>query len=533
MKYCKKCGKQMRDEDLFCNNCGTKAEPATQAEDKNADVLTAENTEEKAEKQVTEETQKPAEAQQKAENKEQTADVETQQSAETVQASVQETQKTDKAVQPDAQNVSTTSQEANQQPVKMQGQDERKVNPAGAQTFINKLGKNKIIGIAAAAVVVLVVAVAMILNMKKKVNINDYITVKFTGYDTVGQAKCELDEDALVMAILKAQGKKVTESDLNSLSSLSSAFQVMVKVENDAYLNYQLSQTSDLSNGDKVTLKITCSKELEKSLGINLVSKDKEYTVSDLDAATQIDPFDYLNVTFSGTSPNASVSLKNTADSSDSFLKNLYFSADKSSGISAGDTITVKVSANKEDALKKGYILTETSKEYTCDKVDEYVTDITDIPEDKMTALKKDATDKIESAFAEIDSKNGVTCGELTFEGTYVLNPKTTSYYSNDNTVYVVFSANVSATGSGDVFSQSFAETKVYFPVCMQRVLLKADGTVSHDSYLTIKGSTDLSYGWSNLFGYTDGAKMYKEIITTVKDRYTYQVDGNITEFGK
>lgn len=67
----------------------------------------------------------------------------------------------------------------------------------------------------------------------------------------------------------------------------------------------------------------------------------------------------------------------------------------------------------------------------------------------------------------------------------------------------------------------------------MQRVLLKADGTVSHDSYLTIKGSTDLSYGWSNLFGYTDGAKMYKEIITTVKDRYTYQVDGNITEFGK
>lgn len=405
---------------------------------------------------------------------------------------------------------------------------------SGFSEFVSKVGRNKLIGAGVAvAVLILIVAVAVIMNMKKTINVNDYITVKFTGYNSVGKAEYELDEDGLTKAILKAQGKKVPDGDI-SLIGNAAAVEVMARVEDDTNLTCSFSQSSNLSNGDTVTLKVRESKSMAKSLGgVKLVCNSKKYTVSDLEAITEVDPFDYLNVTFSGTAPNARASLKNTADSSDDFLQKLYFDADKDSGLSKGDTFTVTVDVSKDRALQNGYIFTETSKVYTCDKVDEYVTDIKQVPDDKMTALKKEATDMIDSQFAQINSDYGVSYGELSFEGTYLLTPKNTSGYSSSYTLYMVYSANVSATGLGGTFGKSFSETKVYFPVCFRRVMLKADGSLSHESYLTVKGQTDLYYGWSSLFGYTDGAEMYKDLVTSESGNCICQADGNVAGFGK
>lgn len=45
--------------------------------------------------------------------------------------------------------------------------------------------------------------------MKKRVNLNQYITVKYSGYNTAGRAYYDIDREGLVKAVLKAQGKKI------------------------------------------------------------------------------------------------------------------------------------------------------------------------------------------------------------------------------------------------------------------------------------------------------------------------------------
>jgi hypothetical protein len=292
----------------------------------------------------------------------------------------------------------------------------------------------------------------------------------------------------------------------------------------------ELDRSDKLSNGDKVKLTITCSKSLQKELGVTLVCKSKEYKAEGLEEAKKINPFDYASVNFSGTSPNARVSISNNASSSeDNFVKSIYFKVDKSSGIAAGDTITVSVATSEESAIKKGYIFTETSKTYTCDNVDQYVTDVSKLSNTDYASLQKDAKDKIEAYFAGMSSSYGLSCKDLNFEGSYLLTRKSGS----DNRIYLVFSGTVSASPT-DKYYKTVEDTKVYFPVYTYSVMKKANGSITHSSSLYIEGSSSVKYGYgSSIYGYTDGATMYKEIVTANKDNYNYQVNGGISSFGK
>ena len=44
-------------------------------------------------------------------------------------------------------------------------------------------------------------------QQKKKVNINDYISVEYNGYETAGTAYVDFDETGFSEAVIKAQGK--------------------------------------------------------------------------------------------------------------------------------------------------------------------------------------------------------------------------------------------------------------------------------------------------------------------------------------
>lgn len=54
MKYCKNCGKQMQDEDVFCKNCGTRALPVAKKQEFRPDnAVKTENAEGKEEQKQT------------------------------------------------------------------------------------------------------------------------------------------------------------------------------------------------------------------------------------------------------------------------------------------------------------------------------------------------------------------------------------------------------------------------------------------------------------------------------------------------
>lgn len=397
-----------------------------------------------------------------------------------------------------------------QQPVYAQGTNSMQ------QPVKNKLNKKIIIPVA--IVIVAVIAIfAISTQIKKRVNLNQYISVEYSGYNTVGRARYKIDKEGLAKAILKAQGKK--NSQILTDSSASDTVYSTVR----ECLEISLDKSDNLSNGDTVKLKIKCNDYANSLLGIKLIYKDKDYKVENLDEARKVNVFDDISVSFSGTSPNAKATIEN--NSSDSYLSGLNFKLSKSSGIKTGDKITVTVSYNEEDALSNGYILTETSKEYTCDKLDAYISKVDELSSGQQEELKKAAKDKIEAYCA----KSNISPANLNYAGAYTLVSKSYNYYGNSNQVYVIYSVDITAKkgySGTDTVTQS-----VYMAVNINNVLLKSNGSFSYNSSMSLSGRTVI--GNTSVSCYANGEELYRSLITKQKDTYTYSVSGGIKQFGE
>jgi len=404
-------------------------------------------------------------------------------------------------------------QQQNMQPENLQ-QENMQFNKKPVQT--HKKGLIAVI----IGVVLLACGIAVFMiyqNIKRQVNVNDYITINYEGFSGVGTAECSFDYKRLYQDIIKAGGK-------NKFSNLSA------QVDSDADLSVlaenisiQLDKKTNLSNGDKIKITIECNEMLKDFYQVKFRYEDAEYTVENLEEAKEIDLFANISVSFNGTNGSATVSVENNA--ADSYIKALTFRASKTSKISVGDEITVSCKVDTEEALKSGYIIKETSKNYKCEKLDSYIADLADIPSTALENIKKDVQDVIESYIAQNDY---LTAEDYSYVGAYTLIPKSSSYSLN-NLTYVIFSAKV--TSSKKTSEQENTKT-VYFPVSVRNILQKVDGSTSYEKgNIRITGSCKV--GSSYVTGYTDGSAMYKELITAQKDRYTYKVSGDAAQFGE
>ena len=397
-----------------------------------------------------------------------------------------------------------TGQQPIQQTVQMQQPVKRKLN--------------KKILIPLIVIVVAAIAVFTIYSqMKKRVNLNQYITVKYSGYNTAGRAYYDIDREGLVKAVLKAQGKKDSQI-LTDSSATANIYNTL-----NYCIDISIDNSNNLSNGDTVTLKIECNEYANSLLSVKFVYKDKEYKVENLEEARQVNVFDNVSVSFSGTSPNAKATVKNNA--TDSYLSSLQFKLSKSSDIKTGDKITVTVSYSEKEALSYGYILTETSKEYTCDKLDAYISSVDELSSDQQEQLKKTAKDKIEAYCAQ----NNISQANLNYEGAYTLVSKSNSYYGNSNQVYEIYSVDITAK-KGYSGTETVTES-VYMAVCINSVLLKSDGSFSYSSSTSLSGRTTI--GNTSVSCYANGEELYRSLITKQKDSYTYTVSGGIKQFGE
>lgn len=487
MKFCENCGNQLLDQDVFCANCGTAVKNEMPASEVNSENSTIDKTE----------------------------NIENNSQAENVTGSAQPTENA-----PATPATPVTAYNAYGQAAgTATGNTSTGTGNSAGVFFASLMKKKKILIPAVAAVLLLIIGIVVAGQLKKRVNINDFIEVKFDGYNTGGTATCNLDEEGFARAILKAQGKTATDSDIDDF------YYDNIKLFNENYFDYSIDKSEDLSNGDKVKLEIKSKKELEESLDVNLVFKNKEYKVADLKVAKEIDPFETLDVTFSGTSPSARVNIKNNA--TDDYLETLYFSADNSGSIKKGDKVTITLKVDPKVAIKKGYIFQSLSKEYTCDKVDEYLTDLTTISKTNYTKLQTEAKEKIESYFAKNSEYIGYS--DLKYMGSYLLTSKTSSI---GNEAYVIYSVKVSCKTTSK--TNTFEPTTVYIPVNIDSVLIKASGDMTYSVSSYLEGTTKLAYSYySYVSGYTDGTEMYNKLITAYKDKYKYQVDGDVSQFGK
>lgn len=157
----------------------------------------------------------------------------------------------------------------------------------------------------------------------------------------------------------------------------------------------------------------------------------------------------------------------------------------------------------------------------------ENIEKLDDIAETYKETLYAEIKDIIESYISK-KYPDGSAVDELSFKGEYLLKSKAEGNdFSNSNKYIIVYSAVVSNSEG------KFDTATVYFPV-------EYDGVVKlpGDEYMTTKrvgilGSTSLPNSWINTAGYLDGTRMYSDIITSNRDKYTYEVSDGLKEFGE
>ena len=375
-----------------------------------------------------------------------------------------------------------------------------------------KLGTKGIIAIAAASlcIVAAIVATIMLFNRKTTLSLNDYVSIEYNGYDGHGTADVIFDWDALEKKFDEIYGKK----DIDDAKDFSNALSLYTLEDS---IRFDLDKNSFLSNGDKITLTWSYDNELAEKYKIEFEDDKKIFTVSDLKEIKEIDPFEDLEVTFSGTSPYASVSWEIT--SKDEIYNSISFDASKDDNLTDGETITITLDTYDDDEYflnEYGCKFSQTSKEYTCENVDSYIMNAEDITDDLLETMK--TTTKATIADYKSSIRSDVTISNVEYAGYYFLALKDTedNYWETVNKCYVIYSATVKSK------QKEFKQTTVYFPVEYSELVTYTDGTSNVDtSYTLIQGYSGIKYGWwDEVSGYKKLSTLKKELVTDQKDLY-------------
>lgn len=205
---------------------------------------------------------------------------------------------------------------------------------------------------------------------KQEVDITECVSVSARGYDGMGVVNCQKDSTA-INKILKDVMKEQYGDEVDS--ETKKAFN---KLEES--ISFQAEPSGELSNGDEVTIKITCNSKYADTCGVKLSPSSFKYTVNGLDTIQKIDAFDGLQVSFSGTEQDTEVIIDNTGCSD--FVRNYvnFYVDDKQEAYKNGESYVVR--AELGDNLPKEYdglyMLSEKYHSFTVDGLDMYPTSI-------------------------------------------------------------------------------------------------------------------------------------------------------------
>ena len=391
--------------------------------------------------------------------------------------------------------------------------------------------KKFIIGIVALVAVVAGIFFGYKKFHREKVNIEKYVKIKCEGYDGNGNASYDFDYKAFAKDLVKALGLSSSKDLDELLDKDEKKYDDLSECLSDMYANMKFDKDSNLSNGDEIVLSIEYDNDLIDKYGIKFTGSEVKYKVKGLDKIKEVDPFEDVEVTFSGVSPNVSATVKN--NSTEEALQYVYFNVDKSYDLKEGDEITVSIDADDDTyAQNYGVKFTQKEKTFKVENVDKYISSTDDIDETFLSEMCKQTEDVINSYLAE-HNDDFAPKEAIKYEGYYFLNSKNENTYDYHNKMYVVYSATIhNKKNDGkkkkdpDYDEKAFADTKVYFPVALTNLMKYADGSSYVDyTYVdkyALKGETELTAGWSYVKGYTSIELMKNALIDSELATYEY-----------
>lgn len=387
------------------------------------------------------------------------------------------------------------------------------------------MNKKVALGGGIAAVLIVIIAVVAIVMQPKKINVEDYVDITYSGYNEYAVARATLNEGALCKAILEAKGKKVDYDSIDSLEALGAALSEEMAInECIDKITLSLSQDSNLSNGDTVTVEITYDNEAAKAHKVKFTGSTVTLKVEGLEDTVKVDPFEGFEVTFSGISPGGKIEYNYNGTNSN--ISTYSFSPSQSYDLKNGDIVTITYSFNEDSMLRQGIVITNQEKEYEVSGLDEYVQSYANLTENFLNSMKSEAEDKIYSYVASTyNAANSMN--DLSYAG-YILNVSNTTdlWLSNYNSLYLIYTGTVSNE------TDSFPATKVYYPVKFSK-LLNAGGELSYGSLDGIQGSSSFEGGWYTTKGYINPLLCYVDIVEKNKDGYSSECGDGFEAFAE
>lgn len=390
---------------------------------------------------------------------------------------------------PPAQNNQPAPQPMAQQPV-LQDKPKKKT-PLGL-----------ILGLAGGGLVLLLGAAAAIYFFLLKpvtIDLDPFISIETSGYDSKGKAYAKFDYDGFEMTYgdkLRKKNRKIPDPS--------------VKFTHEV-IGYSLSQTDNLSNGDQITLKWNNDDVLAKSYKCKLVCNDFTDTVSGLEEVEFIDPFQWVSVSISGTAPRAYA--KYSVDTSSEILNHITYRFSNDENLKYGESISLYVESDlsEDDMMEQyGVVLEPREKSYTVENISRYAEKIKDVPTDKLDAINE----FILGSYAEIFEEGDLISMECIGLYMYTLNNQSAA--DDFNQLYFVYEVTVKQ-------KRKLPDFTFYSVIGFKDIVLDPKGEDNIDinnlEFSGVRDETPDHYYYYT--GYDSFESMYKDIVEGCPGNYT------------
>lgn len=364
-------------------------------------------------------------------------------------------------------------------------------------------------------------------NRPVKIPLDKFYQVEFTGEDGLGEGKLifqkeDFEKNYLGKIKRKGRHRKRNRGILGMVTNLflkeAEKEIILSEVEYAVMQLPELSEESQLENGDHVSL--SCKEDLswiEKSYNVKLLWEDKDLVVKGLYERTDVNPFDFLDVQFTGNSPQMRVelSLKNAP----SWMELGDVNVSKREGLASGDKIQVTFYQELTRKAEKEHIyFLETEKEYEVPKANAYWTSGKDIPGDTLKLLQAEFMESLRwemtgGTTGEYVDLSGISVQYL---GNYFLSRKEDAPVLGHNRLFLLFEVHVPLKlKDGSVQNIQYCNGIEYQDLLMDqdgKALVKPEDGIEKGVVHPIAfplGEDDSLY----LYGYKDYAEFYKQEI--------------------
>ncbi len=345
---------------------------------------------------------------------------------------------------------------------------------------------------------------------KKKIDVMENVTVNFEGYNGYGTAKLEneysWENEAFEIAEIEA---------IDGLDTFAEALVI------EGSVSYEVIPKENLSNGDEVTVKAIINQDALAEYDFELIADSElKFTVENLNNITKIDPFDCIEVKYEGVSSEgiATVIEANQKE----YPMDYNFTVEPSQGLKNGDTVVVGISGTnpEQDAIDNGYELTCIEKEFQVDGLMHYAEKLSEISNDTIDQLKKQAEDIIESDVAEKNSRYSKWSSSIvyslkdkTFLGNYFLYAKNLESAWQKNCCHFIYKLDFEG-------KENFS---CYYVIGFYDIIVLEDGTCSYDLDKVEMRNPIISRGMSAYNGYEDLDQLFNDCVTQNLAEYTYE----------